>query len=237
MKKYIFLLILGLSFLIYFLCKKYVENYEPLVSAICITRKRPSFLKKAIQDFLAQTYSNTELVIVYDVDDFETLKVVKTFTSPKIRLVANNTKNKLGSLRNLGIQHARGEYIIQWDDDDRYHKDRIKRQLREVMKRNPHQACCLKNWIIYDDFTGKRYLSWSRLWEGSILAPTSLMRKYPYPDMALGEDTSVVGKLNAKGMVFAMDAPELYEYHLHGTNSWDYSHGRGLISRSKPISG
>jgi hypothetical protein len=41
----------------------------PLVSCVCVTNKKPSHLEKSIRYFLAQTYLNTEMVIIHQSKD------------------------------------------------------------------------------------------------------------------------------------------------------------------------
>lgn len=202
----------------------------PLVSAICVTRNRVPFLKRAVRDFLDQTYPNKELVIVYDNDDTETNTFIQSITFPIIA-VKNDKKIKLGSLRNLGIQSANGEYIIQWDDDDEYNPKRIEKQLK-ILQNYGKKACCLARWLIYDNHTNKRYISSHYTWEGSILAEKNMMLEYPYPDMSKGEDTVVIEALKKDDQLILADIPELYTYHLHWKNTWDRDHGESIIANS-----
>ena len=53
-----------------------MNNQLPLISCICVTREKPSLLKRAIDCFLAQTYPNKELVILYEDDDYATEELV-----------------------------------------------------------------------------------------------------------------------------------------------------------------
>src|SRR3972149_7576083 len=56
----------------------YQLNNYPLISAVCITRKRVPFLKRVIRDFFDQTYPNKEIVIVFDSDDNDTKQMLGT---------------------------------------------------------------------------------------------------------------------------------------------------------------
>ena len=230
--KIIFFLCLIFLIIILFL---YFKPIYPLISAICITRKRPKFLKRAIENFLYQTYPNKELVIVYDEDDIDTISFLKNIKNKNIRKIKNkDQKQRLGSLRNLGIKKATGDYVIQWDDDDEYNPDRMKVQYEYIKKKGGNKACVLKNWYIYDNQTDTQYLSYSYPWEGSIMAPKKLIQKYPYPDLPMGEDTYVKNALLDNDELFMIDRPDLYIYHLHYNNTWDREHGLGLI-KNRPI--
>jgi glycosyltransferase involved in cell wall biosynthesis len=208
---------------------------DVLVSAVCITRRRVPFLKKVIDDFLKQSYETTELIIIYDIDDIETKKYLSTITNNKIKSYQNNKKIKLGLLRNIGINYSKGKYIIQWDDDDRYHKKRIEYQLKQCIKNN-NKACILDRWIINDVKSNTKYVSEKRYWEGSILCPKELLLKYPYPDMSKGEDTEVIKKLRKNKKIILLTIPKLYIYHLHSNNTWDINHGKKLLKNGLLIS-
>jgi GR25 family glycosyltransferase involved in LPS biosynthesis len=214
---------------------KYKET--PLVSAICITRKRVPYLSRAINDFLEQTYQNKELIIVYDNDDIETENyLLNNFYNYKnIILIKNDKKLKLGELRNLGIKSSNGKCVIQWDDDDEYHPKRIEIQLKIVQQENYQKACCLSRWIIYDNKTNKKYLSNKYNWEGSICSPKYLLLKYKYPSLSKGEDTIVIDSLKKNNNLILVNIPQLYIYHLHWKNTWDSNHGQKLLNLSTPF--
>lgn len=207
-------------------------KHKPLVSAICVTKNRVPFLKRAIRDFMSQTYDNKELVIVCDSNDYDTNQYLDSIRlGLPLVVVRNNNKVKLGALRNMGIKAANGTYIIQWDDDDEYHPKRIEIQLKVVQNYNK-KACCLSRWVIYDNHSNNTYISPYYTWEGSILSEKRLLIENPYPNIARGEDTVVITKLQKNNDLFLLDMPELYIYHLHWNNTWDRNHGIKMINNS-----
>lgn len=238
MKKIVFIVIIIILFILflyglYNLYNRY--NKYPLISAICVTRKRTSHLKRAIECFNYQTYPNRELVVVYDSDDEETHQFLSNNNNNKTVKVVNSSSLKLGGLRNLGINQANGKYVVQFDDDDEYSPDRLMTQYNEIVKQGGEKACLLSRWYIFDEITKKQYLSPERTWEGSIMAPKSLLMKYPYPEQSKGEDTVVINQLLQSDQMFMIDRPELYVYHLHFTNTWERSHGLSLIRDCKEL--
>jgi predicted O-methyltransferase YrrM len=88
---------------------------EPLVSCIMPTADRRAFVPQAIRYFLRQDYGNRELIVLDDgadpVDDL-------TAGDTRIRYVRLNTRQTLGAKYNLAGEHARGEILVHWDDDD-----------------------------------------------------------------------------------------------------------------------
>ena len=93
-----------------------MNNNEPLISCLCITRNKPHMLSRAMRCFFAQSYSNKELVIVYESDDPLTIALLKDPAincHPHILLLEVNASPKvsLGNLRNLGIEASNGDFI------------------------------------------------------------------------------------------------------------------------------
>eukprot|EP01006_Ploeotia_vitrea_P027234 TRINITY_DN60085_c0_g1_i1.p1 TRINITY_DN60085_c0_g1~~TRINITY_DN60085_c0_g1_i1.p1 ORF type:complete len:377 (-),score=206.04 TRINITY_DN60085_c0_g1_i1:428-1459(-) len=111
---------------------------EPFVTVIVIHHERGMLLLKTMEALLRQEYVNFEIVMVDDGSvKPEALRVVdqverffadnaqrtvagdanKQRLLPTFRLVRQANKYP-GAARNLGAQHARGEYILFLDDDD-----------------------------------------------------------------------------------------------------------------------
>src|SRR3972149_2993896 len=158
-----------------------------------------------------------------------------TFDNPYIKQIENTQQLLLGDLRNLGIQKANGEYVIQWDDDDEYHPQRMEYQFKVVAYEGYNKACCLSRWLIYDNLTDKKYISSYCTWEGSILSPKIFLLQHPYPSLSRGEDTIVIKQLQKENKIKLLNMPELYTYHLHWKNTYDRNHGLKMIKKSIEI--
>lgn len=95
----------------------------PLVSCVCPTFGKVKHLNEAVYSFLIQTYTNKELIIF---NNYAEVDIV--FDHPQVKII--NYKGIItgntAECRNLGNQYASGEYIMTWDDDDIYLKDRIR---------------------------------------------------------------------------------------------------------------
>lgn len=180
-------------------------------------------LRRAVACFLSQTYPTCELVILHESDDAPTRAFVTSLNEPRVRglEVAREPTFTLGALRNLAIAHANGSYLAQWDDDDWHAPTRVAEQL-EVMRYSDRAACVLLRWQMFDQLTGRAYVSQKRLWEGSLLALKDILP--PYPDLPKGEDTPVVVSLFRQKQLATYDKPELYIYVNHGSNTWQRSH-------------
>lgn len=211
----------------------------PMISCVCVTRRRPNLLQRAVHCFLSQTYSNKELIILYETDDDESAWVVASLLhEPNVRGVAvsHNTKLPLGELRNKSIQHCRGEYFCQWDDDDWYHPRRLEIQFNAIYQTGL-QASVLTRWLLFDAITDKVYCSHHRIWEGSIMCKTSIaLSKIQYPPYHRGEDNHFIAELRTQYGICQLPLPMLYVYTYTGHNTWNYDHFKCFFERGQPLS-
>ncbi len=108
-------------------------NYK--VSVVIPTYKRPHFLARAVDSVLAQTYANTEVVVVDDnspdsAERAKTSEIMKQYRdNPRVIYVLNECPMGGGPARNRGIEAATGEYITFLDDDDIYLPEKVETQL------------------------------------------------------------------------------------------------------------
>jgi glycosyltransferase involved in cell wall biosynthesis len=231
----------------------------PLITAVCVSHSRPDMLHRAVYLWAAQTYENLELVIVFDDWDAET-KAVANLAAAKfpseghtarplprrrVTLVINHNRTvKLGPLRNSAIAAARGQYVIQWDDDDVHMPQRIAHSLA-ALRCSGKRAIMLDSWLMihYEtkkgtSYHGRFYVAPRGLQPGSVLADRTLLLDC-YPDITrgvidteVGEDSICADKLVAAGDVAAMHSPLLYLYINHGNNACSYKHFKWLSQRS-----
>ena len=199
---------------------------NPLISCLCVTRGKPLLLQRAIKCYMAQTYSNKELIIVFESDDLETINFLKSINTSDIRKfeVRRSPNINLGQLRNIAISYASGEYVCQWDDDDWFHSGRLEFQY-EVIKETGFKGSILTRWIVYNSLSATAYVSNKRLWEGSVMCKKSIMQDKVYENEKMGEDTPVIEYLYSMKYLFPINnAPNLYIYVYHGENTWNYEH-------------
>lgn len=100
---------------------------KPLVSAIITTHNRANLLPRALDSVIVQSYKNLEIIVVDDGSTDDTPKVIEKY-GEKDALKYIRLENSVGACRarNKGIEVASGEFVAGLDDDDKWHKDRIK---------------------------------------------------------------------------------------------------------------
>jgi glycosyltransferase involved in cell wall biosynthesis len=114
-------------------------NSNPDVSVVMPVKNSANNLGRAIESVLNQTFSNLELIIVYDLSDDQTLSIAMKYaaTDSRIRIVKNNKLYGISFSRNLGIVLSKAPFIATMDSDDISLKDRIASQF-SFLKENKH---------------------------------------------------------------------------------------------------
>lgn len=130
-----------------------------LVSIVIPYFKKRKFIDKSISSILNQTYSNYEILIIYDDEDQTDLNYLfeKYNSNKKIKFFINKKNLGAGLSRNIGIENAKGTYIAFIDADDIWNKNKLERQIL-FMKTDNIQACHTSYQIIdeNDKIIGQR---------------------------------------------------------------------------------
>lgn len=109
--------------------------YNPTVSAILTTfREKPEYLRRAIDSILNQTFSDLELIVVFEKSDANTEFVNTSYEDPRVVIIRNDGKPSRTACFNLGLSKARGRYIMRLDSDDVAYPDRLEKQITFLQK-------------------------------------------------------------------------------------------------------
>lgn len=90
------------------------------VSVVIPTHNRPDLLNKAINSIREQSYTNWEIIVIDDASTFtiDEAKLRKLHNHSSIKVIRNLTAQGIAKVRYQGAKEAKGDYIIQLDDDD-----------------------------------------------------------------------------------------------------------------------
>lgn len=118
-----------------------MNNTVPLVSVAMSVYDgdRPSWLKRAIESVLGQTYRDLEFVIISDgVTNPELLHLLSDFSArdKRIRIIRLNANKGLANALNIIIEKSSGDFIVRMDADDISPAERIEK-LVSFMEANP----------------------------------------------------------------------------------------------------
>jgi teichuronic acid biosynthesis glycosyltransferase TuaG len=109
----------------------------PQVSIIIPYYKKKHFFEETINSILNQTYSNFEVILVYDDTDKDELIFVKKILGrlTQYKVIINKKNIGAGLSRNKGIHFAKGQYIAFCDADDLWYKKKLEVQIAFMIQK------------------------------------------------------------------------------------------------------
>ena len=127
------------------------QNLEkPLVSVLMPVYNAEEYIEKSIESILNQTYKNFEFIIVDDFSSDNSVKIICLFSDSRIRLITKNNNSGIAKTLNIGLENAKGKYIIRMDADDICHHNRIHKQV-EFLENNEDYILCGSNYKTIDE--------------------------------------------------------------------------------------
>lgn len=134
-------------------------NEQPLVSAIIIFWNGEKYLEEAIESIIAQSYQNWELLLADDGSTDGSTKIAQSYSEKyvgKIKYLEHpgHVNRGMSATRNLGIKHAKGEYIGFLDADDVWLPDKLEQQIN-IFKQNPNCGLVYGRTEIWHSWTKK----------------------------------------------------------------------------------
>ncbi len=93
------------------------------------------YIADAIRSVLAQTFRDFELLIINDGSTDGTADLVASFQDKRI-VYMEQTQQGVGAALNMGLKHARADYIARFDADDICSPDRLEKQFHFMLS-NP----------------------------------------------------------------------------------------------------
>ena len=140
-------------------------------------------LADSIDSILNQTYSNLELIITDDSStDANTLSILKHYCEQdsRVNVFMLDINKGPGYARDKSIERANGRYIAFCDSDDKWHPEKLQRQIAFMQE----QQCVLSytSYILIDENDRER---------GIVVAPPSLSLRQLMRDNQIGCLTAV----------------------------------------------
>jgi glycosyltransferase involved in cell wall biosynthesis len=89
----------------------------PEVSIIVPAYNEENYIERLIESVLKQTFKDFELIIIDDCSTDRTSQIIKSYNDSRIRYLRNDTNFGVSKSRNIGIDHAGGEYVFFIDAD------------------------------------------------------------------------------------------------------------------------
>ena len=125
----------------------------PLVSVIMPVFNAGNYIADAISSVLNQSLTNFELLIYDDASTDHTYNIIRTFSDE--RIIYEKMPENVGyvSLRNKGIDNAKGKFIAWMDADDVSMPTRFEEQVY-FLETHPHIGICGSWYEFFGDKSG-----------------------------------------------------------------------------------
>ncbi|MFA5290708.1 MAG: glycosyltransferase [Candidatus Paceibacterota bacterium] len=101
---------------------------SPKISVVMSVYNGEPFLREAVDSILAQTFTDFEFIIVDDCSTDDSLKTLRSYRDPRIKILESSVNQGIPRQVNRGIAEARGKYIARMDSDDISLPDRFQKQ-------------------------------------------------------------------------------------------------------------
>lgn len=176
----------------------------PQVSVVIPTRNRPSLVMRAITSALAQTLHDIEVIVVVDGPDPATIETLARCDDPRLRVVELAESGGAPAARNIGVQHAAGEWTALLDDDDEWLPEKLAEQVAlgsasglplpivscQLQMRTPRAELIMPRRLPQPGEPPSEYLAVRHglfhgdgfLQTSTIMARTELLRKVPFTE-------------------------------------------------------
>jgi glycosyltransferase involved in cell wall biosynthesis len=204
--------------------KNNTENFElPKVSFIIPTLNSERTLEKCLKSIIAQKYPSIEIIIIDGGSTDNTIGIAKRYATQVFKF-----RGSLGAARQLGIDHASGELVANWDSDIYIpDKDWLRRAVQTLLSHPNSSTLWVYNTYPPDSTAVQKAFSWyswkvmldfAKRGRGFWGGGNSIFRKQMIEEVGgfntedeTGEDFSLAKKLSLKGykVIFYND----YVYH------------------------
>lgn len=211
-----------------------MKNVLPLISCLLVS-KRKEFLLNSYKNYISQTYNNKELIVVYSGNDSDIPIELKQDKSVTISMYP--LEKTLGEARNESIRLANGEYVVQWDDDDINHPDRLSFQIKWMLDRVSVISIFNQQYHKMNNkvFLEKRKIKEQSIhsgWPGTVMARKNIVKDI-YPKERIEEDTNGLKKIDEMIDVISLENQKwYYMYVYHGNNTWGLTHNMYMIEEN-----
>lgn len=128
---------------------------KPIVTIVMATYNRGHFILETLSSIQSQTYPEWECLIIDDGGTDNTLEVISPILDLDLRFKFFKRPNQYGKglpgCRNYGMDMAKGEYIIFFDDDDIVHPQNLELCVTELNK-NEASFCRYQREVFFNEF-------------------------------------------------------------------------------------
>ena len=207
---------------------------DKLVSIIIPVYNASRFLEETINWIQEQTYSNWEAIFIDDCSSDNSYNLIKKYQKEdkRIKLIKNKTNSGAAVSRNNGIDHAEGDYLCFLDADDKWHPEKLEKQINFMQELNcefsftgyqfANEKCNPNGKIVSvpDKINYKQALKNTTIWTSTVMFDMNKLSKEDIrmPNIKRGQDTATWWKV-LKKIQYAYGLNEVLSYYRRTNDS------------------
>ncbi len=136
------------------------QSCQPLISVITPVYNAESYLPRAIDSVLNQSYKNLELILVDDgsTDNCGALCDAAAVKDGRVKVI-HQANGGVSAARNAGLAAAQGAYVAWLDSDDYLEPEMLETLLNALQEHGKHVALCNYTNIMMNGTRAARYPS------------------------------------------------------------------------------
>lgn len=117
----------------------------PKVSIVLPTYNGEDYLRESIESVIAQSFTDWELIIVNDCSTDSTPQIADEYAAKdcRIRVIHNQTNQKLPNSLNIGFESASGDYLTWTSDDNIFHHEALIK-MHDFLLHNDYCMVCAR---------------------------------------------------------------------------------------------
>ena len=104
-----------------------MEETKPYFSIVIAVRNREKAIVRCLDSILGQDFDDIEVIPVDGNSTDGTVAAIESLGDPRVRVVVEQENSGMWGARNLGFEHARGEWVAVLDSDDEMTEGALRR--------------------------------------------------------------------------------------------------------------
>ena len=197
----------------------------PHVSVIIPLHNGARHLADALASVAAQTYPQVDCLVVDDGSTDGSGRIARA--APGVRYI-HQPNAGVAVARNTGLAAARGDYVAFLDQDDRFHPEKLARQVSALAGAAGADICFVREQVVCED--GQAYPDWLPAADapgdhlsfvpGTWLVRRDVFRRIGHFDVSFrsGSDTDWMLRLREAGVPHCMVEEPLLIRRVHASN-------------------
>lgn len=173
---------------------------NPKISVITTVYNVGEYIDKTIQSMISQSFKDWEMVLVNDCTKDDSVEKIKQYNDSRLVLINNVENIGAGKSRQVGIDNAKGDYILFLDGDDWLNEDCLEKLYDAAIQEGADIVNCWVEKInAHNIFTFQRINRNNKeeftTYLGNKLIKKSLFEKTHYSPLRLFEDINTLYRL------------------------------------------